>query len=144
MKTTEVSPHQLLPPGQMPMSSILIVENNDLFRKSLKEICEMYIPTLHIDEASDDVEALQKIKANPPEMIFMDIQLQGKSGLELTKEIKASYPKVIVVVLTAYDLPEYEQQAHACGADHFLVKGSFTGSDVTSLIKSVYLETDSK
>ena len=104
----------------------------------------MYIPTLHIDEAADDVEALRKVEANPPDIIFMDIQLHGRSGLELTKEIKASHPNVIVVVLTAYDLPEYEQKAQAYGADHFLVKGSFTGSDVTSFIKSVYLETGSR
>jgi DNA-binding NarL/FixJ family response regulator len=122
------------------MSFILIVENNDLFRRSLKEICEMYIPTLRIEEAANETEALQKIEEGPPDIIFMDIQLHGKNGLELTREIKASHPQVIIVVLTAYDLPEYEEKAIAYGADHFLVKGSFTGSDVTALIKSVYLE----
>jgi len=124
------------------MSSILIVENNELFRRSLREICEMYIPTLRIEEASNENEVFQKIEACLPDIIFMDIQLHGKNGLELTREIKASHPEVIVVVLTAYDLPEYEEKALAYGADHFLVKGSFTGSDVTALIKAVYLENN--
>ena len=53
-------------------------------------------------------------------MIFMDIRLPGKSGLELTREIKSSYPDVVVSIFTSYDLPEYRKIAKMRGGPLFL------------------------
>ena len=91
-----------------------------------------------IEEAPDATQALQKIKAFLPDVIFMDIRLPGKSGLELTKRIKASHPEIIVIILTAYDLREYREAAYDGGADAFIPKSSLNLADIAALIKSIF------
>ena len=90
---------------------ILIVDDNDLFRQTLRTTLQEAFPTITIDEEPDGGKALQKVDASFPGLIFMDIRLPGESGLELTKKVKANHPEIVVVILTSYDLPEYRQAA---------------------------------
>jgi DNA-binding NarL/FixJ family response regulator len=92
---------------------------------------------MQISEAADGEEALQKIKALSPDLVFMDIKLPGENGLVLTKNIKAQYPDIIVVVLTSYDTPEYREAATRYKADYFLSKGSSTREGILALVKSI-------
>ena len=83
----------------------------------------MQFPLIGVDEAGDGREALSKVEYQRPELIFMDIQLSGENGLEVTKEIKRVYANILIVILTSSDLPKYRQQAFRNGADYFLSKG---------------------
>jgi two-component system, response regulator YesN len=118
------------------MSSILVVENNDFFRRSFIDILKMYLPNLSIEETADGGEAMQKINSCLPDMVFMDIRLHGTNGLELARKIKGSFPEVVVSILTSYDMPEYRKTAHHFGADHFLPKDDLSGAEVASLIQA--------
>jgi CheY-like chemotaxis protein len=73
------------------MCKILIVEDSETFRKTLRGILYSRFPFFAFDEARDGKEALKKINSFRPDLIFMDIKLPGESGLELTKKIKESY-----------------------------------------------------
>jgi DNA-binding NarL/FixJ family response regulator len=119
------------------MSSVLIVENNDFFRRSFKEILKMYIPSLSIDESVDGSDALAKINRSSPDVVFMDIRLPGKNGLELTREIKYHHPDLVISIFTSYDLPEYRRVAEEYGADHFLLKDALTGAEIAAMVKAV-------
>ena len=119
------------------MPSVLIVENNDFFRRSFKEILKMYIPSLSVDESVDGSDALTKIGQTSPDMVFMDIRLPGKNGLELTREIKGRYPNQVISIFTSYDLPEYRKIAEKYGADHFLLKDALTGAEIAAMVKAV-------
>jgi DNA-binding NarL/FixJ family response regulator len=107
------------------LKRILLVEDNAFFLQFLKETLRFRLPSADIREAANGEEALQEIKALPPDAIFMDLRLPGANGLELTRKIKAQYPDIVVVILTNYDLPEYREAAYQSGADHFLLKESF-------------------
>ena len=122
---------------RQPMPSVLIVENNDFFRRSFKEILKMYIPSLSVDESVDGSDALTKIGRTSPDMVFMDIRLPGKNGLELTREIKGHHPNLVISIFTSYDLPEYRKIAEKYGADHFLLKGALTGAEIAAMVKAV-------
>jgi two-component system response regulator YesN len=119
------------------MSKILIVEDNDTFRHTLRSILQSRFPLMVIEEAGNRREALQKTNDFLPNLIFMDIKLPGKSGLELTKQIKHKSPSTIVIVLTNYDLKEYRVAAYESGADHFLGKGSSTAEEILGLVDSL-------
>jgi CheY-like chemotaxis protein len=116
--------------------SILIVEDNPLFRQFFKETLHHRFPAVEIQEAKDGAEAIPKIEALHPNLIFMDIRLPGESGLQLTRKIKTQYPDIIVIILTAYDLPEY-REASSQFADYFFAKDSLATQNIFSLIESI-------
>ena len=114
----------------------LIVEDNDYYRKFLRDIFQKHFPEIEIDEAADGREALQKVDSFFPDLIFMDIRLPDESGLEVTKKIKATHHDIHIVILTYYDLPEYQEAAFRYGADDFLVK-SCLARNIESIISFI-------
>ncbi len=122
------------------MFSVLIVENNNFFRQSFGEILKLYLPDVSIEVATNGEDALKIIDRCPPDVVFMDIHLYGKNGLELTREIKSSHPEIFIVILTNYDYSEYRETAYWYGADHFLLKDAISGADVADLIRCVISE----
>jgi len=121
------------------MFKTLIVEDNATFRQSLKELLHTRFPSMVVEEAGDGEEALQKIDANVPHIIFMDIKLPGENGLQITKKVKTKYPEVITIILTYFDLPEHREAALQCGANHFLSKGT-SSQEVVDLVQSIISE----
>jgi CheY-like chemotaxis protein len=104
------------------MFNTLLVEDNVSFRQALSDTLISYFPSIDVDEAGDGEEALSKVEYQRPDLIFMDVQLPGENGLEVTKKIKRVYSDIVIVILTSYGLPEYRQQAIRYGADCFLLK----------------------
>jgi len=123
-------------PGAMKKFRILIVDDTVLFRQILKENLLKSFPTVAVDEAADGGEALRKVDALHPDLIFMDIKLPGENGLELTKKIKATHPNITIFILTSYDIPEYREAAFQYGADRFFCKNSLNQMELAEVVKS--------
>ena len=115
--------------------NVLIVEDNLTFRHALAEILQSQFPGMAIAEARNGVEAFEKTHDFNPDLVFMDVRLPGENGLEITRKIKIQRPDIVVMILTSYDLPEYRDVALRYGANHFIVKGSSTFEEISSLIK---------
>ena len=122
------------------MFKILIVDDSHIYRRILKDTLHYKFPNADISEASDGEDALKKIAASPPDLIFMDIRLPDESGLELTRKIKTQYPATTIIILTSYDLPEYREAATHYKANHFLAKGLVNRDQIVKLVESIYLE----
>ena len=120
------------------MYSVLLVEDNLFFRTSLKEMLAFRFPGVKFGEASDGEEALQKLENTNPDLIFMDIRLPGRNGLEVTKIIKEANSEVEVVILTSYDIPEYREAAFKSGASHFFIKGSAGSDEIANIVRSSF------
>jgi two-component system response regulator YesN len=119
------------------MARILIIEGNDIFRKTLKRILTARFPCIQIEEAVDGKTALPKIKIQPPNLIFMDINFPRENGLELAREIKRQHPDIYVIVLTNYDSPEYQKAASLAGVQHLISKRLSSPEDILDLIQSI-------
>ena len=119
------------------MVNILIVDDNLFFRQTLKSALLVLEPSMHIREASNGNTTLQEVNTHCPDLVFMDIQLQGESGLTLTKKIKCLCPPVVISIITNHDLPEYREIAYQYGAQHFFSKKSITMDQIDVLIESV-------
>jgi CheY-like chemotaxis protein len=115
---------------------VLIVEDSALFRLLLKKTLHDRFSSIEIYEAADGEEALKIIESLPPNLIFMDIRLPGEDGLQLTQKIKARYPNITVIILTAYDLVEY-REASSAYADYFFSKDSLTTKNIFTLVESI-------
>ena len=120
------------------MCFVLLVEDSLTFRKSMREMLALRFPALEIVEASDGEEALQKLENTNPDLIFIDIRLPGKNGLEITKKIKEVNSDVEVVILTSYDIPEYRAAALRSGASHFFTKGNSGSDEIATFVRSIF------
>ncbi len=117
------------------MFNTMLVEDNVLFRESLRDGLQQKFPGMQITEAGDGREALKRINSLAPNLIFMDIRLPGENGLDLTEKVKRLYPDIRVVILTNYDIPEYRAAATRVKADYFFSKDSMTIEEVITLVK---------
>jgi len=118
------------------MCSILIVEDNLIFRSSLKEMLAARFPSAGIEEASNGEEAMRIFDAREPDLVLMDIKLPGRNGLELTRAIKSSGSRTMVIILTSYDIPEYREAAMRSGASHFFTKGNARSDEIAAAVRS--------
>jgi len=66
-------------------------------------------------------EAIEAIDTKRPDIVLLDMKMPGLNGIEVLKYIKKHYPKIKVIVITAYD-EEYRQKTEQIGADGFLTK----------------------
>ena len=116
--------------------ALLIVDDNSMLRKTTRGILESRFPRLRIFEAGDGQEAFTQIHSHVPDLILMDIRLPGDNGLKLTRKIKNLYPKIVIVIFTNHDLPEYREAAFENGADFFLSKSS-PNRKLSTLVESI-------
>jgi len=119
------------------MFQTLIAEDNTVFRKSLKEVLTRRFPLMEIDEAIDGEQALFQGTAHHHDLVFMDIKMPGRNGLDVTRVIKSRDRDAVVCLVTSYDLQEYRDAADLCGVDHFIVKDESTESLIVGLVESV-------
>ena len=118
------------------MCKALIVEDHAVFRQSLNLVLSSRFPSLSIAEADCGKAALARIDDFEPNLVFMDINLPDDNGFNLTRTIKASHADTTVIIVTAYDLPEYRQAAIEAGASHFIPKGSLSEEEVLQMVAS--------
>ena len=104
------------------MSKILVVEDNMLNRRLFTDL----LKTLKHDilEATDGMEALKTIEKEQPDLVLMDIQLPGISGLEVTKKIRANkkivQPKILAV--SAFAMKQDAEKVLRSGCDDYISK----------------------
>jgi two-component system response regulator YesN len=119
------------------MFKILIVDPNDPFRRSLKKVLVNRFPFVDIREASDGNAGLKMVQGFNPNLIFLEIHLPSQSGLDLARQIKHEHPEIIIVILTSYDLPEYQAAAKESGVENLVPKDDWTGEDMMALVQTI-------
>ncbi|MFX0079688.1 MAG: response regulator [Candidatus Hermodarchaeota archaeon] len=116
---------------------ILLADDSETFLRAARVLLKEY----NIETAADGEEALAKIKANPPDIFFVDLVLPKISGTELINKITVDYPDVAIVALTAIDDDETVQEVLEMGAKDYLIKGALSSDTFRSIIER--LTTDS-
>jgi DNA-binding NarL/FixJ family response regulator len=75
-----------------------------------------------VGEADDGLEAAELCRRLVPELVLMDLQMPRMDGFEATREIKRELPSTIVLVLTAFEEPDYLMEALKAGASGYVLK----------------------
>lgn len=103
------------------MTNVLIVDDHPVVRRGLIEIMKEE-PDLTIAETADAREALRKIKQEHFDLIVLDLDLPGMSGLELLKEIRHETDRSRVLVLSIYPEEQFAVRVLKAGASGFISK----------------------
>lgn len=106
----------------MDTIKVLLVEDQTLMRQGLKTILELESGTTVVGEAADGESGVRLALELRPDVILMDVQLPGMSGVDATAAICAAWPAARVIILTTFDRDDYVYQGVRAGAMGFLLK----------------------
>jgi DNA-binding NarL/FixJ family response regulator len=100
----------------------VIVDDHPVLRKGLGRIINSSNTFTVCGEAGDAREALAVVRSTKPNLVIVDIGLPDDNGIELTKKIRADFPKLPVLILSMHEEPLYAAQALRAGAQGYIVK----------------------
>ena len=103
------------------MAKIMLVDDAAFMRMMVKDALTKAGYT-DLIEAQDGAEAVEKFNAENPDLVFMDITMPNKDGLEALKEIKAAHPNANIVMCSAMGQESMVIEAIQSGAKDFIVK----------------------
>ncbi len=103
-------------------ASILLVDDHPLLRKGLKQLIEFEDELEVIGEASDGKNAIEIARSKEPDLIVLDLNMQGMDGLETLKAMRDAGVGSRIIMLTVSDNDEDVVCAITYGADGYLLK----------------------
>lgn len=103
------------------MFRVLIVDDHAVVRMGLREILADE-RNLEVSETADPHEALRMIRGQQWSLVVLDIDLPGKSGLELLKDVRRERPRLPVLILSVYPEEQFALRTFNAGASGFLSK----------------------
>ena len=116
---------------------MVVVEDDARLQQHLIKLLDLPADITCLCAASSAEEALEKIPKYQPDVVLMDINLPGISGIDCIRELKRKIPRLEVVMLTAYEEEDNIFRALKEGASGYLLKSS-TPEDIYNAIRDVY------
>lgn len=123
-----------------PMSEtiqVLLADDHAVVRAGIRQFLEQVADIVVIAEADDGEMAESLIAEEQPDVAVLDIQMPKASGIEVTRWIRANYPQVGVLVLTAYDDDPYVMAVLQAGANGYVLKTA-APSDMIQAVRDVH------
>lgn len=114
---------------------VLVVDDNDLMRRGLSDTFSVEPDMLTVGSARNATEALQLYQSLKPDVVTMDYQMPGESGVECTRILMSEDPAAKVILMSIFDTEEDIGRAVAAGVKGYLTKKS---GDVDVLIEAVH------
>jgi DNA-binding NarL/FixJ family response regulator len=115
-------------------TKILLVDDHVLVRYGVKLILQAEPGFEVVGEAASEKDAVEKASKLRPDIILMDLDLAGESGLEVSRLILSAHPEIKIVILSAETAPETVQQALQVGVSGYVIKCA----DNEELIRAVH------
>jgi DNA-binding NarL/FixJ family response regulator len=118
------------------MMRVLIIDDHEVVRRGLKEIFEDKFSELHIGEAANSRAALELVATQDWDIVLLDINIPGRSGLEVLSEIKRLRSRTPVLVVSAYPEEEFAIRSLKLGASGYLNK-SLAADEILAAVEKV-------
>lgn len=104
------------------MTKVLIADDHPLFRRGLKQLLFSTSDQWQVDEAGNGQEILDRVWKEDYDLVFLDIGLPGRSGLEILEEIMHAKPETRVLILSMYSEDQFATPAMKAGAAGYIGK----------------------
>jgi DNA-binding NarL/FixJ family response regulator len=115
------------------MTRVLIADDHEIVRDGLRDILTTRLGKVSVSEAKDAGEAINLLIKEDWDLVLLDINMPGRSGLEVLEEAKRLRPKTPVLVLTAYPEAQFAVRSFKLGASGYLTKQSVSDELVTAI-----------
>ncbi|MCP5523786.1 MAG: response regulator transcription factor [Verrucomicrobiales bacterium] len=106
------------------MNRILIADDHQIVRRGLQELLSSAFPECTVGEARDSREAVDLLASQSWDLVLLDVNMPGRSGLEVLEDARRLCPQTPVLVLSAYPEEEFAMRAFKLGAAGYLNKQS--------------------
>src|SRR5215469_15969668 len=106
----------------MTMASVLIADDHAMFRTGVRHYLEQDRQVTAIHEASTGAETLEKLRSGHWDLVLLDINMPDRSGVDILRHIRASYPQTRVLILSAFAENQYAVNMLRAGASGYLAK----------------------
>ncbi len=116
---------------------ILIADDHAVVREGTRQILEQEADLDVVAEAADGEEAVNLAGRSNPDVAIIDIAMPKLDGIEATRRIKALYPGIAVLILTAYDDDQFVFSLLEAGAAGYLLK-SVRGRELIEAVRAVH------
>ncbi len=117
------------PKAELPEAiRIVVVDDHPLFRHGLVQLLNSDDGFSVCGEATSAPEALTVVRKVKPHLVTVDLGLKGPNGLELTKSLRAEFPKLPVIIISMHDEPTYAVRSLRAGANGYVTKQDALGS----------------
>jgi two-component system, NarL family, invasion response regulator UvrY len=119
------------------MTRILIVDDHEVVRRGTRLVLDEGFPGAVFGEAATAGDALSALHAEPWDLLVLDINIPGRSGLEVLSDARRLWPKLPVLVLSAYPEEEFAVRCLRLGAAGYLTKSSASDELVAAARKAL-------
>lgn len=119
------------------MKRVLLVDDHAVVRRGLREMLQDAFPELEVMEAENAQEALTAVHEHPLDAVVLDVNLPGRSGLEVLKRVKAEHRSLPVLILSIYPEEQYGIRMLRAGASGYLTKSTAPENLVEAVKKVV-------
>jgi two-component system invasion response regulator UvrY len=116
--------------------NILIADDHANVRRGLREILVDAFPGTHFSEASNGDEVLTQLLISQPEVLLLDINMPGRSGFEVLKDVKHIYPQLPVIMVSVQAESQYALRCLRAGAAEYVNKNS-ASEELAPAIKKI-------
>lgn len=116
---------------------VVVVDDQNLICDGIRIILDTQPDIEVVATANNGRAAVESVEVHQPDVVLLDIQMSGISGIEALKEIKEKYPRTHVLMLTTFDPDEYILGAFRNGADGYLLK-DLSGDKLVAAVRDVY------
>jgi two-component system, NarL family, invasion response regulator UvrY len=106
------------------MLRVLITDDHGLIRRGLRQVLQEGLGSVTVGEAENANEALDKIMAEPWDVVVMDITMPGRSGLDILRDIKLARPDLPILILSMHPEAQFAARVLKAGASGFVPKES--------------------
>jgi DNA-binding NarL/FixJ family response regulator len=120
-------------PTPLKKTRVFVVDDHPIVRQGLALLINRE-QDLHVcGEAEDAQTAIQSVPASKPDILIVDISLNGPDGLDLLKDVRIRYPQLPVLILSMHDESIYAERALRAGAQGYIMKQEATEKVLTAL-----------
>lgn len=119
------------------MIKILVADDHELMRRGLRGLLKDAFPDLVIGEALDAGQTLTAVEKQVWDLVLLDINMPGRNGLDVLQDLKRLFPKLPVVILSAFPEKDYAVRAFKLGASGYVSKQSASNELLAAVRKAL-------